>query len=116
MAAYTPITPLVGRAEPIRPARRDGRVRGMKRASAQERRYFRRIAAANFRLDDGGPPASLAEMFDRLEDMQRRQGPLGGAGTGGPHSGDLESHLAYLARLRSIDPAYRRVKHHEDEL
>lgn len=82
-------------------------MRGVNRASKEERRYFRRVAAASARLDDGGPPGSLAETFDRLEDMERRLRHLGRAGTGGPHDGDLESHLAYLARLRAIDPSYR---------
>jgi len=79
----------------------------MNRASAQERRYFNRVAAANSRLDDGRPPASLAEMFDRLEDMDRRLRHLGRPGADGAGHGDLESHLAILARLRAIDPPYR---------
>ena len=79
----------------------------MNRASREERRYFRRVAATNARLDDGGPPASLAEMFDRLEAMERRLHHLGRAGIGGPHDGDLESHLAFLERLRTVDPSYR---------
>lgn len=79
----------------------------MDRASREERRYFRRIADANARLDDGGPPASLAETFDRPEAMERRLHPLGRAGIGGPHDGDLDSHLAFLERLRTVDPSYR---------
>ena len=80
----------------------------MARASPEERRYFRRVAAANAGLEDAAPPASLAETLDRLEDMARRLGELGRAGAGHPHHpGDLDPHLAYLARLRAIDPSYR---------
>ena len=86
---------------------RSDRVRDMNRASSKERGYFRRVAAENRCMDDGSPPASLAETFDRLEDMERRLGQLGRTGADGPHDGDLKSHLAYLARLRAVDPSYR---------
>ena len=87
----------------------------MDRASPEERRYFRRIAAANAGLDDDAPPASLAETLDRLEDMARRLGALGRAGAGcPPHHGDLDSHLACLARLRAIDPSYRARRDRHD--
>ena len=80
------------------------------RATSNDRAYFRRVAAANARLDDDRPPASLNEMFERLERMQYRLGPLGWPGeevdAADPPDGDLASHLAYLERLRSIDPAH----------
>lgn len=78
----------------------------MNRASREERQYFRRVAVASSRLDDDGPPASLAEAFDRLEAMERRLHHLGRAGVDGPHGGDLDSHLAFLERLRTVDPPY----------
>ena len=87
----------------------------MDRASSEERRYFRRIAAANAGLDDAAPPASLAETLDRLEDMARRLGALGRGEAGcPPHHGDLDSHLACLARLRAIDPSYRARRDRHD--
>ena len=79
----------------------------MNRATPDEHAYFHRVAAANARLDHDRPPASLDEMFERLERMERRLGGLGKAGIAGSDDGDLASHLAYIERLRSIDPAYR---------
>ena len=98
----------------VRP-RRGGRAPRMDRASPEELRYFQRIAAANAGLDGAAPPASLAETLDRLEDMARRLGALGRAGAGcPPHHGDLDSHLACLARLRAIDPSYRTRRDRHD--
>ena len=79
----------------------------MHRASASDRDYFRRVAVANARLERGQPPASLQETFERLEEMEDRLGGLGHARGPDPGGGDLASHLAYLERLRRIDPAYR---------
>ncbi len=76
------------------------------RAPPADRAYFRRVAAANARLDRDRPPGSLDEMFERLERMEQRLGALGQAGAAGSDDGDLASHLAYIERLRSIDPAY----------
>lgn len=78
----------------------------MHRASASDRKYFRRVAAANERLELAKPPASLEEVFERLEDMEDRLGSLGHAPRSDSGGGDLASHLAYLERLRRIDPAY----------
>ena len=77
------------------------------RATPEDHAYFHHVAAANARLDDHRPPASLDEMFERLERMERCLGGLGRAGVTGSDDGDLASHLAYIERLRSIDPAYR---------
>lgn len=80
------------------------------RATSDDHAYFRRVAVANARLEDDGPPASLDEMFERLERMEHRLGALGraavGADAGSIDDGDLASHLAYLERLRRIDPAF----------
>ena len=84
-----------------------GHTPSMHRASPRERDHFRRVAAANGRLEDAAPPGSLAEVFDRLDRMEERLGALAEAGVDGPDDGDLASHLAYLERLRRIDPAYR---------
>ena len=73
----------------------------MERASDRERRYFERIGAAN-RATGGGPPATLAEAFDRLERMAEQLGPLARPGVEEPGDGDLGSHLAFLERLRAV--------------
>lgn len=78
----------------------------MHRASASDRDYFRRVAAANERLELPKPPGSLEEVFERLEYMEDRLGGLRHARGSDPGDGDLASHLAYLERLRRIDPAY----------
>ena len=74
----------------------------MDRASDRERRYFERIGAANRALAAGGPPATLAEAFDRLERMAEQLGPLARPGVEEPGDGDLGSHLAFLERLRAV--------------
>lgn len=78
----------------------------MDKASASDREYFRRVAAASERLELAKPPASLEEVFERLEGMEDRLGGLEHAPGSDPGGGDLASHLAYLERLRRIDPAY----------
>ena len=78
----------------------------MHRASARDRDYFRRVAAANERLELAKPPGSLEEVFERLEDMEDRLGGLRDARGSDSGDGDLASHLAYLERLRRIDPPY----------
>jgi hypothetical protein len=74
----------------------------MARASAADRAYFERIAAGNRALDNGRPPASLNEMFDRLERIRESLGALAEPGRPGTDDGDLESHLAFLARCKQI--------------
>ncbi len=74
----------------------------MKRASQADRDYFARIAAANAALDDGVVPQSLDEMFDRLDTIRRRLGPLAQPGITSPGDGDLVGHLNYLARMRAV--------------
>lgn len=51
----------------------------MRKASASGRDYFRHVAAANARLELAKPPASLEEVFERLEHMEDRLGDLGHA-------------------------------------
>lgn len=79
----------------------------MSTASAKEKDYFRRVAALNRALTGEQPPDSLAEAFERLDLLRLQLGPLAEPGKSGPADGDLESHLAYLNRLRSIDDPRR---------
>jgi len=74
-------------------------------ATAEEKAYFARIAEQNRRFSDA-PPKSLQEAFDRLDRMTVQLGSLAAAGRSSDR-GDLDSHLAYLERLRSLDPNYR---------
>ena len=78
----------------------------MDHPSPEDRQYFQRVAAAIPRLEDSRAPESLAETLDRMEDMERRLRGFGRADARGPDHGDLESHLAFLARLRAVDPSY----------
>ena len=68
------------------------------RASDSDRAHFRRIAEANAPLPDDVPPASLEEMFDRLDRIRRQLGAAARPGRTGEDDGDLESHLRYLAK------------------
>ena len=74
----------------------------MERASSRERDYFARVARQNRELSDETPPASLADMFDRLEALRRSHGALARAGVAGTDEGDLPGHLAFLAHIRRI--------------
>lgn len=73
-----------------------------KRASRDERAYFRRIAEQNAALGDETPPASLAEMFDRLAAIRARLGPLARAGIAGEDESELRSHLRLVERWKEI--------------
>jgi hypothetical protein len=77
-------------------------VREMARASSTEREYFARIGRQNRALEDETPPASLAEMFDRLERIRRSHGSLAEPGAAGGDEGDLPGHLAFLERMRTV--------------
>ena len=74
------------------------------RASVADRAYFARVARANAVLEDARPPASLRETLARMEAL-RAMLPEGLANAAG-HVGedDLESHLAYLRRMRAAPP------------
>jgi hypothetical protein len=72
------------------------------RATAADRAYFEKIAQQNRALEEDDIPASLAEMFDRLERMRRSHGDLATPGVAGPGDGDLPSHLAFLERSKEI--------------
>jgi hypothetical protein len=74
----------------------------MARASGSDRDYFARVGAANRTLGGETAPGSLAEMFDRLEDIRRTCGRLAEPGAGDGGEGDWPSHLAFLERLRTI--------------
>jgi hypothetical protein len=72
------------------------------RASAAERAYFDRIARQNPTLSGDAVPASLSEMFDRIEQIEASLGALARPGITGSDTGDLLSHLAFLERAKEI--------------
>jgi len=74
----------------------------MARASAAERAYFARLDRAHRALDEERPPASLAEMFERLEGIRRTLGEWAEPGLRDEaDEGDLPAHRALLARMRT---------------
>ena len=75
----------------------------MGRASPSDREYFARIARDNRALGDERAPASLAEMFDRLEQIRRTAGALARPGIAEDGDGDLAGHLAFLERVRAVE-------------
>lgn len=79
-------------SDPARPSRA--------RAGAADRACFARVARANAVLEDACPPASLQETLARMGAL-RALLPARAAPTS-THAGedDLESHLAYLRRMR----------------
>jgi hypothetical protein len=74
----------------------------MAKASSADRDYFARIARANQQLPDDRVPASLEEMFDRLEAIRRTHGALARPGVDGSDRGDLDGHLRFLAHVRAV--------------
>jgi hypothetical protein len=74
------------------------------RPSDAEREHFRRIARANAdsASRDERPPASLREMFDRLEALHAALGRFAEAGIDGGDPSELESHLRVMRRLRGL--------------
>jgi hypothetical protein len=75
-----------------------------RRPTAAEREHFRRIAEANrAEAAEVTPPASLSEMFDRLEALHRALGPFARAGVEGEDLSELDSHVRVVQRLRSAD-------------
>ncbi len=72
------------------------------RATTSERAYFDRIAEQNRSLSGDEVPGSLAEMFDRIEEIRRTLGALANPGIAGSDDGDLPSHLAFLERSKEI--------------
>jgi hypothetical protein len=75
----------------------------MARATSSERDYFARVARQNRALGDECAPASLAEMFDRLEQIRRSVGALAFPGVAEAGDGDLAGHLAFLERVRAVE-------------
>jgi hypothetical protein len=61
-----------------------------------------RIARDNVALQDDRPPASLAEVFDRLEQIRATHTEIGAPTRHDDAVGDLESHLAFLERSREL--------------
>lgn len=74
----------------------------------KDRAYFRRLAEQNRLLGDE-PPTSLQEAMERLNDISSTLGVLT-ENTETNDDGDLQSHLSYLKRLRSLDPSYRATR------
>jgi len=73
------------------------------RPSNADREHFRRIAEANAEDPGSSPPATLAEMFDRLTALRRALGPWAVAGIEGEDPSELEAHLRVMRRLRGPD-------------
>jgi len=71
------------------------------KASSADRDYFARVAAGQGAIADERPPASLAEMFDRLAQIRISHGALTTPGVPGDDTGDLAEHLAFLERVRA---------------
>ena len=72
------------------------------KASQANRDYFARVARANRLLEDDEVPASLDVMFDRLERIRRQLGVWSRPGITAENDGDLDGHLRFLARTRSV--------------
>ena len=70
-------------------------------ASKSERNYFERVGAANRALGGESVPGSLAEMFERMEQIRRAGGALAEPGIPDAGDGDWPSHLAFLDRIRT---------------
>jgi hypothetical protein len=72
------------------------------RASEAERAYLARVAAQSRALEDERPPASLAEMFDRLDAIRRAHGALAQPGIPAEDESELRSHLRLYERWREL--------------
>ncbi len=68
--------------------------------SAADREYMRRIGEQKRALEDAVLPRSLAEVFDRMEAIERRLGDWAKPGVAGGSEGDLAAHLAFVERKR----------------
>ena len=77
----------------------------MKRASGKDKAYYARLRRNNRRLPCPAPPASLADVFQKLEAMNRQLGELAEPGRADTDHGDLQSHLEYLNRIHRLDSA-----------
>jgi hypothetical protein len=71
-------------------------------ASRSERDYFARVGSANRALGGESVPSSLAEMFERLEQIRSASGPLAQPGVREGGDGDWPSHLAFLDQIRKV--------------
>jgi len=71
---------------------------GSSRASPSERAHFRAVAEANTPLPQDRPPASLEEMFRRLDAIRLSLGAAALPGVAGEDESELASHLRYLER------------------
>jgi hypothetical protein len=102
----TRFTPVLATAAAGRSALAADTVRRMApgRPTRAEREHFRRIAEANAAAESGSsPPASLREMFDRLDALHRALGRFAQADPDGEDLAELDSHLRVVRRLRSPD-------------
>jgi hypothetical protein len=73
-----------------------------RRASDAEREHFRRVAAGSGPLPEDRPPASLAEVFERLEAIRCALGPAARPGLQGEDPSELEAHLRVLRRGKEL--------------
>jgi hypothetical protein len=72
----------------------------VKRPTEEERAHFRRIGAALASHRRSAPPASLAQMFERLEALHRTLGSYAQADHAGEHEAELASHVRVIRHLR----------------
>ena len=79
----------------------------MKRASSNDKAYFKRLHENNRKLSRPVPPASLAEVFLNLETAEKQLGSLAVPGRTDSQCGDLKSHLDYLDRIHAVGFAKR---------
>ena len=72
-------------------------------ATERDRAYFARIGRANLLLEESQPPTSLRESLARTEQLRTLSVRMGHAPniSAAADEGDLDSHLAYLARLHA---------------
>jgi hypothetical protein len=82
---------------------------GSRHASEADRAHFRRIAEASGPLPEDRPPASLAEVFDRIDAIRRTLGPAARPGLAGEDASELEAHLRVIRRGKEL--AARGAKH-----
>ena len=68
------------------------------RVSSADREHMRRIGEQKRLIEDATLPTSLAEVFDRMEAIERQLGELAKPGVSGESDGDLYAHLAFVTR------------------
>jgi hypothetical protein len=73
-----------------------------RRASEADRSHFRQVAAGSGPLPEDRAPASLVEVFDRLDAIRRALGPAALPGVAGEDASELEAHLRVLRRGKEL--------------